>query len=84
MATFTGTESIYRRKIVHLVKALCEISADLRRKWRDEIAAKPHETRSPDEELVMLILIALPTSEAMACYAQERVRAQVRMLELVK
>lgn len=80
MATVTGSEAIYRRQIVHLVKALCEVPADLRWKWRGEIWAKSPEVWTFDEALVLLVLNNLPLAEKAAGRAAARVPTELRKL----
>jgi hypothetical protein len=83
MASITDSEAVYRRQIIHLVKALCEIPDELRRKWRDEIHAKPEAKMTTDEALVLLVLNNLPFSETAVQRIQQR-SAKVRRLELVR
>lgn len=80
MATITGSEAIYRRQIVHLVKALCEVPAELRWKWRDEIWAKSPEAWTFDEALVLLVLNNLPLAEEMADRSATRGPTELRKL----
>lgn len=79
-----GAEAVYRRMIVHLVKALAEIPGELRWKWRTEISEKPNDQQTPDELLVMLVLNNLPCAERLADRARERDGARVLRLGIVK
>lgn len=61
----TGHAAPYRRIILGLVRALCEVPREVRDLWKDELGAKEEEL-TPDETIVQLVLINLGVGESFA------------------
>jgi len=75
-----GNEAAYRRIILALVKALCEIPREPWTAWLHELYAKGIDQLDPDELLVYMVLINLPVGARLAERKRREVRPQLRAI----
>ena len=75
-----GNEAAYRRIILALVKALCEIPREPWTAWLHELYAKGIERLDPDEMLVFMVLNNLPTGADLADRKRQEARPQLRAI----
>jgi hypothetical protein len=72
-----GPRAVYRRIILGLVRALCEIPKAERQLWLDELMARDAALLDPDEILVRPVLINSLAGESFAEQARERMKPKL-------